>query len=278
VKELNITIDMLDFSEHLYNSHFYVDKTRILSDLAGRRKGYAFLVTRPPGFGKTRNLNMIHSFFSNEKSFDHIESVFAGLSVWRNKNTVVYAGRYPVIHISLASIRGCTWEQMLANFKLLVDDWMNDNIEILRNAKMSAFERIIMEKVQRKSIDEGVLESCLFYFTDWMRIIYRQGVIVLIDDYEVPYIEAVNGGYYKEAQRFLGSFFGRGLNDNHNLAFTVITGILEAPGKSLLSPTRLINCNLFSWTLAQFFGFTDSEVRILDILFCANFSDSNVRL
>jgi hypothetical protein len=39
------------------------------------------------------NLNMIHSFFSNEKKFGAIEPLFSNLAVWGDKKAVGHAGK-----------------------------------------------------------------------------------------------------------------------------------------------------------------------------------------
>ncbi|MDR1536973.1 MAG: ATP-binding protein [Clostridiales bacterium] len=254
-----ITINTLDFSEHIKDGFVYVDKSRMLSELAGSRD--VFLVTRPRRFGKTMNLNMIHSFFSNEKGFGEIESVFSSLDVWIDKKAVEHAGKHPVVHISLASATGGTWEQMLENFELLAADWIDGNREVFNSEKLTAYNRVVLEKLQSGQASLGILQSSLFYFTDWLRKIYGQSVIVLIDEYDVPFIEAVNGGYYAKASPFLGSFFGKALKDNHNLEFSVITGILQAAGESIFSKMNNVHkCNLFSRKFSSCYGFTDPEV------------------
>ncbi|MDR1542228.1 MAG: ATP-binding protein [Clostridiales bacterium] len=263
MNDLGITINTIDFAEHITEGFIYVDKTEMLSELAGSRD--VFLVTRPRRFGKTMNLNMIQSFFSNEKSFGEIEAVFSKLDVWRDRKAVEHAGKYPVVHISLASINGLTWMEMLDKFKWLVANWINmHSDEILSSGRLTAFDAFVLDNLQFMRGSKEGLEDSLFFFTELLHKIYGQNVIVLIDEYDTPYIEAVNGGYYKEASPFLSSFFGKALKDNRNLAFSVVTGILQAAGESIFSKMNNAHkCNLFSRKFAQCYGFTGAEVGFL---------------
>ena len=93
---------------------------------------------------------------------------------------------------------------------------------------------------------------------------YRQKVILLIDEYDVPLAKAFEGGYYDEMAMLIRILFEQGLKSNDHLYFAVLTGCLRITKESIF--TGLNNLKILSVTtprLDEYFGFTDSEVRQL---------------
>lgn len=101
---------------------------------------------------------------------------------------------------------------------------------------------------------------------------HTQKVIVLIDEYDVPLDKAHQYGYYDEMISLIRNTLSQVLKTNNSLFFAVLTGCLRISKESVF--TRLNNMKVFSVAdvmFAQYFGFTDKEVR--DMLDYYNISD-----
>ena len=72
---------------------------------------------------------------------------------------------------------------------------------------------------------------------------HKKPVIVLIDEYDSPMIEAWTHDYYHEMAEFMRSWLGGGLKHEnaHALYRAVITGILRIAKESIFSEVELTN-------------------------------------
>lgn len=87
---------------------YLVDKTLLIKDIldAGAK---VTLFTRPRRFGKTLNMSMLRRYF--EKTDEDNSYLFNGLKISKtNDKYLQYMGQYPVISISLKSMKQPTWE------------------------------------------------------------------------------------------------------------------------------------------------------------------------
>ena len=100
-KPLPIGVD--DFKDLIKNKYFFIDKTLFIKELLDM-KGKVNLFTRPRRFGKTLNMSMLRYFF--EKGNGENAKLFQGLKIMDAGNEyLVHMGKYPVISISLKSMK-----------------------------------------------------------------------------------------------------------------------------------------------------------------------------
>lgn len=59
---LNIPVGVSDFSQIRKNGYYYVDKTRLISELLKKSTANVTLITRPRRFGKTLAMSMLEHF------------------------------------------------------------------------------------------------------------------------------------------------------------------------------------------------------------------------
>ena len=86
---------------------FYVDKTNFIKEW-WESMDVVTLVTRPRRFGKTLNLSMVESFFSNQ--YEGRADLFEELSIWKEEKYRKLQGTYPVIFLSFATIKETNYE------------------------------------------------------------------------------------------------------------------------------------------------------------------------
>ena len=79
---IRIAVGDENFDEIRKAGLYYVDKTELLYDLAGREDHKVTLFTRPRRFGKTLNMSMMESFFDINRDS---KAVFEGLDIMRHE-------------------------------------------------------------------------------------------------------------------------------------------------------------------------------------------------
>ena len=93
---------------------------------------------------------------------------------------------------------------------------------------------------------------------------YKQKVIILIDEYDVPLDKAFQHGYYDEMVTLIRNLLGNALKTNDSLYFAVMTGCLRISKESIF--TGLNNLNVMTMSdpyYSDSFGLTEEEVMEL---------------
>lgn len=262
---LKLPVGVDNFEKIRRNGFYYVDKTKLIEQLLGQW-GEVNLFTRPRRFGKTLNMSMLRYFF--EIGTD--KSLFNGLYISQNRELCdVYCGKYPVVFVSLKNVDGLTYEG--AKYRLAESigreaerfTFLLDSAQLTENDK-SRYRAMIDLCNGQYTMSEEVLVYSLQTLCRLLMAHYRQKVILLIDEYDVPLDKAFQHGYYKEMVALIRGLFGQALKTNDSLQFAVLTGCLRVSKESIF--TGLNNFKVLSITDARFdeqFGFTENEVRKL---------------
>ena len=131
-----LPIGIEDFKRLIDDKYYFVDKTLMIKELI-ESQTIVGLFTRPRRFGKTLNMSMIQRFF--EKTDESNAYLFDGLKISKYPECMKYQGQYPVISISLKSMKQATFEEAFAVFKDLI------RAEILRH-KSTLFNSAVIEE------------------------------------------------------------------------------------------------------------------------------------
>ena len=83
--------------------NFYVDKTLFIKEW-WENDDEVTLITRPRRFGKTLNMSMVEQFFSVE--YANRSDLFEGLNIWKEEEYHSLQGKFPVISLSFAGVKG----------------------------------------------------------------------------------------------------------------------------------------------------------------------------
>lgn len=237
---------------------YYVDKTRFIADLL-RNRGSVNLFTRPRRFGKSLNLDMLKSFF--EIGAD--ASLFEGLEITRETELCAqHMGKYPVISITLKDVSGESYEDALKIMSQVLKKEARRHQYLLRSDRLTEIDKDSLRELYAKYLDEDVQQESIALLSEMLAKHYGTGVIILIDEYDVPLDKAYQNHYYPRMVRLIRSLFSQALKTNGNLEFAVITGCLRIAKESIF--TGLNNFMVHSISdidFAEYFGFTDNEVR-----------------
>ena len=250
-----VPVGIEDFERIVREDYYYVDKTRLIEELLINRAPVT-LFTRPRRFGKTLNMSMIKYFF-DVKNKEENKKLFENLKIY-NSEYMSEQGKYPVIFISLKDLKGDTWEECLKRLKLFIFD-LYAEFEYIRE-KMNEWDKRKFEKVLYEKEDADYIMS-LKFLSDSLYKYYGEKVIILIDEYDAPIINAFDKGYYNEAVNFFQTFYSSALKTNSSLKYGILTGITRIIKEGIFSGLNNLYVNtILSRDYSEYFGLLESEV------------------
>ena len=250
-----VPVGIEDFKELIQDEYYYVDKTLLIDEML-MNKSKVTLFTRPRRFGKTLNMSMLKYFF-DVKDKEENKKLFENLKV-SDSEYMSEQGKYPVIFISLKDLKGDTWEECLKRLKLFIFD-LYAEFEYIRE-KMNEWDKRKFEKVLYENEDADYIMS-LKFLADSLYKYYEKKVIILIDEYDAPIINAFDKGYYNEAINFFQTFYSSALKTNNSLKYGVLTGITRIIKEGIFSGLNNLYVNtILSKDYSEYFGLLENEV------------------
>ena len=254
MKKIPIGID--DFKKIRENNYYYIDKTNFIEEI-GKNVGKTLLFTRPRRFGKTLNMSMLKYFF-DIKNKEENKKLFQNLYIEKS-DFFKEQGAYPVVYISLKGIKADTWESSFFLIKSLISSIYNEFEYIrekLNESQLESFNKIWLKK------DDGEYRNALKNLTSFLYEYYKKEVILLIDEYDSPLINAYEHGYYDEAIVFFQVFYGEALKTNPYLRMGIMTGIIRVIKAGIFSDLNNLKVySILEKEYSDFYGFTQEEVE-----------------
>lgn len=230
---------------------YYVDKTKFISDLL-KNRGSVNLFTRPRRFGKSLNLDMLKSFF--EVGAD--ASLFEGLKITRETELCAqHMGKYPVIAFTLKDVSGESYDDALKIMSQVLKKEARRHQYLLESDRLTEIDKNSLQELYAKYLEEDVQQESIALLSEMLAKHYGTGVIILIDEYDVPLDKAYQNRYYPQMVRLIRSLFSQALKTNEHLEFAVITGCLRIAKESIF--TGLNNFMVHSISdidFAEYFG------------------------
>ncbi|WP_315344878.1 AAA family ATPase [Leptotrichia wadei] len=255
-----IPIGIENFEDIIKDNYYYVDKSMLIEDILVNRAAVT-LFTRPRRFGKTLNMSMIKYFF-DVRNKDENRKLFEGLKIFGSEY-MKEQGKYPVIFVSLKDLRADTWEDTFENLKSFISDLyaeFEDMREIMNKRDKIKFDKIFYEE------EKGDYETSLKLLSNYIYKYYGKKVIILIDEYDAPIINAFDKGYYNEAINFFQVFYSSALKTNDSLKYGILTGITRIIKEGIFSGLNNLKVDtILNKKFSEYFGLLESEViKMLD--------------
>ena len=255
-----IPIGIENFEDIIKDNYYYVDKSMLIEDILVNRAAVT-LFTRPRRFGKTLNMSMIKYFF-DVRNKDENRKLFEGLKIFGSEY-MREQGKYPVIFVSLKDLRADTWEDTFENLKSFISDLyaeFEDMREIMNKRDKIKFDKIFYEE------EKGDYETSLKLLSNYIYKYYGKKVIILIDEYDAPIINAFDKGYYNEAINFFQVFYSSALKTNDSLKYGILTGITRIIKEGIFSGLNNLKVDtILNKKFSEYFGLLESEViKMLD--------------
>lgn len=255
-----IPIGYEDFKEIIDKECYYVDKTLMIKELIDSRSKIN-LYTRPRRFGKTLNISMLQRFY--EKTEESNAYLFDGLNISKaGEKYMSHQGQYPVITLSLKSMKQASYENAFALFKKTIADEFERHDNILNSDKLSESRKTEYKLIKDKNSDNTSYLYAIRFLSDCLYVVYGKNVVILIDEYDVPLHAAYSFGFYDEMVNLIRSVFESALKTNPYLELGVLTGCLRVSKESIF--TGLNNLKVHSVIdnkFVEYFGFTETEVK-----------------
>ena len=250
-----VPVGIEDFKELIQDEYYYVDKTLLIDEML-MNKSKVTLFTRPRRFGKTLNMSMLKYFF-DVKDKEENKKLFENLKV-SDSEYMSEQGKYPVIFISMKDLKGNSWEETFNNLKSLISDLYAEFKDM--REKMDERDKIKFDKIFYEE-EKGSYGTSLKLLSNYLYEYYGKSVIILIDEYDAPIINAFDKGYYNEAMDFFQTFYSSVLKTNNSLKYGVLTGITRIIKEGMFSGLNNLYVNtILSKDYSEYFGLLESEV------------------
>ncbi|MCD8205809.1 MAG: AAA family ATPase [Clostridia bacterium] len=231
------------FSE-LRDSEFFVDKTGMiekLNDSCQRRNKY-FCISRPRGFGKTSDAEMIAAYY--DRTVDSKE-LFEGLDISKSESFDKFINKYNVLYISVSDYykscdkKASTWDIVCKLFKDIASE-LN-----------SAFPEV-------KTCDEDMLSYALSNIAETSGVRF----VIIVDDFDTLFFERKDD---EDDLRAYLSAFNSIIKDNWYVEIAYMTGILAvknyflSTAMDMFDITNMVRCD----QMPEYMGFSYDKVKAL---------------
>ena len=258
-KALPIGVD--DYRRLKENNYYAVDKTLMIEEFL-QRQSIVTLITRPRRFGKTLNMSMMAEFFV---IFKDSKEIFNDTNITKS----LYASnmnQYPTIFVSFANAKG-DQINVVQQIKEQLRNEYNRYEHIFNN--LSKFEeddyKQVIDGLMSKS--DGKLNNIIDALSFLMKILekyYQRKVMLFIDEYDTPFIEAHVNGFYDKIKNGLASLLHNSLKTSNSLQYALLTGIQRVAKENIFSDlNNLVVCTVKDHTYDKYFGFNEQETKEL---------------
>lgn len=254
-----IPLGVVDYEALRRENYYFVDKSMIIYDFL-TRKSTATLITRPRRFGKTINMSMMAEFFDITKDS---KELFKDTKIM-NTEYASEMNQYPTIFISFAEAKKSKIE-IIQRIKEQLQNEYDRYSHIFHD--LTEFERSNYEKIKNGLIhsDDGNLTNAATALSFLLKLLekyYNKKVMVFIDEYDTPFIEAHVGGFYEEIRGGLSSILHNALKTSTSLQYAMLTGIQRVAKENIFSDlNNLVVCTVKDPEYSQYFGFTEEETK-----------------
>ena len=255
-----IPLGVVDYETLKNQNYFFIDKSMMIYDFL-MRKSTVTLITRPRRFGKTINMSMMSSFFDITKDS---KEIFKDTKIIETEY-ISEMNQYPTIFISFANAKNDKWN-VVKEIKLQLRKEYDRYAHVFEQ-KMTVFEQNEYESLVQGLMtkNDGLLDNitdALSFLMERLEKYYHKKVMVFIDEYDTPFIEAHVGGYYEELRGGLSSLLHNALKTSTSLHYAMMTGIQRVAKENIFSDlNNLVVCTVKDPEYSQYFGFKEEETK-----------------
>lgn len=255
-----IPIGVADYKELKTGNFYSVDKSLMIKDFLDR-KTKVTLITRPRRFGKTINMSMMAEFFDITKQS---KDIFQNTDIM-NTEYSSEMNQYPTVFISFADAKQSKYN-IVKTIKLLIRKEY-DRYDHIFQDHMSKFDQNEYQNIVNglMDIDDESFDNvsnALSFLMERLEKYYAKKVMVFIDEYDTPFIEAHINDFYEEIRDGLVSLLHRSLKSSTSLACAMLTGIQRVAKENIFSDlNNFVVCTVKDSEYSQYFGFTEKETK-----------------
>ena len=255
-----IPIGLKSYDKLKKGNYYVVDKTMMICDFLARGNEVT-LITRPRRFGKTINMSMMAEFFDVTKD---AKEIFKDTAIM-DTEYAAEMNQYPTVFLSFASAKNSKQELTKAIKYQLRKEY--DRHRQAFETTMTEFDADEYQKIRKALLDteNGEIDgigNTLAFLIEKLEKHHGKKVMVFIDEYDTPFIEAHVNGYYEEIRGGLSSLLHNALKASTSLQHAMLTGIQRVAKENIFSDlNNLVVCTVTDKRYAQYFGFTEAEAK-----------------
>lgn len=215
---------------------------------------------------------MIAEFFDITKES---AGLFGNMNIIHTE-TAEEMNRWPVIFISFADAKG-SCKLLCSGIKTQLLSLWNQNERVF--SKLSRIEKDRYDSIYSylSDTESGNLDSisdALLFLVEKMRDYYSRDVIVLLDEYDTPFIEAKVNGFYEAIRNELSVLLSKVLKGCSSVRLALLTGIERVAKDNIFSGLNNLDvCTVCDDSYAEYFGFTEEETGDMLQAFHMSLSD-----
>ena len=223
-----LPIGIQDFEKLRNFNNIYVDKTSYIYELA--RTSSPYFLSRPRRFGKSLLLSTMEYYFRGKKD------LFKGLAIENLEKDWV---QYPVIKISFGANSYENNARLKARLNAILTE-AEEKYQIQKNSEDAA-ERLsqIIHSVTKKT---------------------GKQVVILIDEYDKPILDALYTQYEEQNRQELRSFYSPLKDCDQYIRFLFITGITKVSHVNIFSGLNQLNDISLDKKYSSICGVSESEL------------------
>ena len=211
------------------DGYLYVDKTELIYRMT--QKGKYFFLARPRRFGKSLLLTTIEAYFLGKRQ------LFEGLFLSKVEHDWPI---HPVFHIDF-SLQSYDSE---SDLQTMLNDYLANQEKIFGASETEQTIALRFKGMIRRAYEKT-----------------NQRVVILIDEYDKPLLEAIDDPERQEKYRKeLRGFYGVLKGMNQYIRFVLLTGITKFSKVSIFSDLNNLNDISRDRDYASICGITDAEV------------------
>lgn len=256
-----IPIGLKDYKKLKEENYYVVDKSLMIKEYMDRGSEVT-LITRPRRFGKTINMSMLAEFFDITKDS---RELFKDTAVMQT-SAAGEINSYPTIFLTFADAKGSK-ENIIYQIKsqlMTAYDAYAHVYEQLKTFERVKFERISKGLMEEENVSLDKLTNAISFLMLKCHQYYGKKVMLYIDEYDTPFIEAHTLGFYDELRGDLASMLHTSLKTSNDLQYAMLTGIQRVAKENIFSDlNNLLVCTVKDQEYAEYFGFTKEEVKTL---------------
>ena len=223
-----LPIGIQTFERIREENYLYVDKTDLIYELV--KLGVPYFLARPRRFGKSLLISTIKAFFEGRKE------LFEGLKIAGKEKDWI---KYPVLHLDFSKNGYSTHEKLKTQL----------------NKLLSSFEKqygIIPDTNDEPIRFDTIIETAAKQT--------GKRVVVLVDEYDKPMLDALNTPDFEKNRILLRDFFGVLKGDDEYLKFVFISGITKFAKVNIFSEMNQLADISMSEKYGAICGITQEEL------------------
>lgn len=256
-----LPIGISDYRKLRQNDYYYVDKTLIIKEFL-EKKSQVTLVTRPRRFGKTINMSMMAEFFDITKDS---KDIFEDTNIL-STSFASEMNQYPTIFISFADAKRDVTSVVSTIKDQILKEWDRYKYVFDHLSKYEQNKHDVLEKLLMNYLDSSLegMGDAISFLMEKLQNYYHKEVMVFIDEYDTPFVEAQVNGFYDAIRGGLSSLLHNSLKTSNSLKYAMLTGIQRVAKENIFSDLN----NLDVYTVVDngyncFFGFDNEETQRL---------------